>query len=223
MSKQKQPLIISYYSEGTLYEKEAVDLKASCEKLGLEHEICEVPNLGSWEKNCCYKPTFILEKLAEHNRPIIWTDIDSVVLKNPEILLNCQADCALRVNDDVPPTHQSKIMSGTMFFNNTASAKKLLTLWEKECEKELERDGLTYDQACLRKVVLHYPTIVEMKRLPVSYVKVVDSKEDQEKDPDNVIVHYPASRLLGPIVDGEVVPAIVDGMNGQELKNLRTT
>lgn len=220
---KKTPLIISYYTEGTLYEKEAEDLKASLEKLGLEYEISAVPNLGSWDRNCCHKAKFILEKLEEHKRPVIWTDVDSVVLKMPEILLNCQADCALRVNDHVEPTHKSKIMSGTMFFNNTASAKKLLTLWQKECERDVEKEGVTFDQVCLRKVVLHYPTIVEMKRLPVSYVKIVDDKEDREQDPDSVIVHYQASRLLGPIVDGEVNPVLVEGMTSAELKDLRTT
>jgi len=219
----KEPLIISYYTEGTLYEKEAEDLKASCEKLGLEYEISEVPNLGSWEQNCCHKPTFILQKLEEHKRPVIWTDVDSVILKKPEILLNCHADCALRVNDNVQPTDPSKILSGTMFFNNTDSAKKLLTLWEKECERDLGRSGTSYDQVCLRKVVLHYPTIVEMKRIPVSYLKIVDSKEDRDSDPENVIVHYQASRLLGPIVDGEINEALVEGMSSQDLKNLRTT
>ena len=223
MSKHNQPLIISYYTKGTLYEKEAECLKESCEKLGLEYEISEVPNFGSWEKNCCHKAEFILKKLAEHKRPVIWTDVDSVILKTPELMLNCQADCALRVNDHVAPTDPSKILSGTMFFNNTASTKKLLTLWQKECERDLERDGTSYDQSCLRKVVLHYPTIVEMKRLPVSYVKIVDSKEDTMSDPESVIVHYQASRLLAKVVDGEVASSLVDSLSGAELKDIRTT
>lgn len=218
----KKPLIVSFYTKGTLYEKEAETLKNSLDKLGLEYEIVEMPNLGSWQKNCCMKPKFLLDKLEEHKRPLIWTDVDSVVLKNPEILLECTADCALRVDDHVEPTDPSKILSGTMFFNNTFSAKKLLNFWMKECERQLEKKEKVYDQDCLRKVVLHYPTIVEMKRLPISYVKVVDRKEDMERDTENVIVHYQASRLLQPIVDGELVESLVDGMSADELKAIRT-
>jgi hypothetical protein len=219
----KKPLIISFYTKDTLYEKEAKDLATSCEKLGLEYEISEVENLGSWQANCCQKSEFILKKLEEHNRSVIWTDVDSVIMQTPHIMLDCKADCALRVNDNVAVDDPSKILSGTMFFNNTASAKKLLMLWQKECEKRLLKTGTVYDQDCLRKVVLHYPTIVEMKRLPVSYVKIVDNKEDGVDVEDAVVLHYQASRLLGPIVDGELTPALVDGMNGQQLKNLRTT
>jgi hypothetical protein len=218
-----KPLIVSYYTKDTLYKREAEDLIASCKALDLEYEITEVPNLGSWEKNCCYKPTFLLKKLEEHQRPLIWTDVDSVILKTPTLLLECKADCALRVNDYVPIDDPSKILSGTMFFNNTASAKKLLTIWEKECHKQLEKGGAVYDQVCLRKVILHYPTIVEMKRLPASYVKIVDNEEQAALDPESVVVHYQASRLLGKIVDGEVVSCLVDGLTSKELKEIRTT
>ena len=219
----KKPLIISYYTKDTLYKKESEDLIASCIQLVLEYEISEVPNLGSWQDNCCYKAKFILEKLEQHQRPIIWTDVDSVIMKTPTLLLDCKADCALRVNDNVPVDDPSKILSGTMFFNNTASAKKLLMLWQKECERQLEKGGTVYDQVCLRKVVLHYPTIVEMKRLPASYVKIVDNEEQNLSDPESVIVHYQASRLLGKIVDGEVVSCLVDGLSSKELKSIRTT
>nr|MCH9811870.1 hypothetical protein [bacterium] len=205
------------------YKEEAKDLIKSCEDFGLEYEISEVENKGSWQENCCQKAEFILQKLEEHQRPVIWTDVDSVIKQMPTLLLECKADCALRVNDNVAPEDPSKILSGTMFFNNTASAKKLLTLWKKECEKQLMKDQMVYDQVCLRKVVLHYPTIVEMKRLPAAYVKIVDSKEDGVNVEDAVVLHYQASRLLGPIVDGEINEALVSGMNSTELKNLRTT
>lgn len=219
---EKKPLIISYYTKDTLYEKEAQDLRESCEKLGLEYEISEVPNLGSWQKNCCHKAEFILHKLEEHKRPVIWTDVDSVIMQEPTVMLQCTADCALRVDDYVPVDDPSKILSGSMFFNNTASARKLLLFWKKECEKQLLKKGAVYDQVCLRKVVLHYPTIVEMKRLPASYVKIVDKGDEVAKE-DAVILHYQASRLLGPIVDGEVVGSLVEGMTSKELKDLRTT
>jgi hypothetical protein len=62
-----------------------------------------------------------------------------------------------------------------------------------------------------------------MKRIPVSYLKIVDNKEDMANDPENVIVHYQASRLLRPIVDGDLNACLVEGMSAQALKKLRTT
>ena len=216
----KRPLVISYYTEGTLYEKEAVDLIASCEKFGLEYEISAVPNLGSWSANCCYKPEFILKKLEEHKRPVIWTDIDSVFVKKPELFDECYADVAMRINDHVPVEDRAKILSGTLFFNDTPSAKKLLQLWQKECERHIAKGGMVFDQVCLRKVVLHYPTIVEMKRLPVSYVMIVDNPEDKKYPEDAVIVHYQASRLYQKIIDNEVAP-LAAYLSQEELKKVR--
>ena len=57
------PLIVSYYTAGTGYEVEVQNLIASCRKLDLQADIVPIPSRGSWDKNCCYKPEFLLEKL----------------------------------------------------------------------------------------------------------------------------------------------------------------
>ena len=217
----KKPLIVSFYTEGTLYEKEALDLVASLDKLGLEHEVVAAPNKGSWSANCCYKPEFLLAKLEEHNRPLIWTDADSIFVQKPTFLEECYADVALRINDHLPVEDKGKILTGTFFVNNTPSAKKLLQLWKRECERLLERKyGLVFDQVALRKVVLHYPTIVEMKRLPQTYLIIADSRKDKIED-DAVVVHYQASRLNQKIIDQELTPALAEGLSSQDLKNIR--
>lgn len=218
----KKPLIVSFYTKETLYEKEALDLTASLDKLGLEHEVVGVPNRGSWSANCCYKPEFLLAKLEEHKRPLIWTDADSVFVQKPTFLEECYADVALRINDNLPIEDKAKILTGTFFVNNTASAKKLLQLWKRECERLLDRkDGLVFDQVALRKVVLHYPTIVEMKRLPKTYLVIADSRKDKVEE-DAVVVHYQASRLNQKIMDEELTPALANGLSAQELKKIRT-
>lgn len=193
---EKKPLIISFFTKDSLYKGKAEHLIASCERLGLEHDIVEMENKGSWQQNCCYKAEFILKKLQEHQRPVIWTDVDTEFASNPEVLVACKADCALRVNDNVAPDDKDKILSSTMFYNNTASAKKLLTLWKKECERQLERNKEALDQVCLRKVVLHYPTIVEMKRIPAHYLKLVDADVSYQTQEEDVIVYHQASQEL---------------------------
>lgn len=219
----KHPLFVSYFTEKTLYEKESSDLIASLKKFGLEYDVCAVPNFGSWSANCCHKPQFLLDMLEKHNRPLVWTDIDSVVVKEPIFFDDCYADVALRINDQVDPDDKAKVLTGTFFVNNTPSAKKLLQLWKKECERSLAKGGMVFDQVCLRKVILHYPTIVEMKRLPASYVTIVDNpKHIKEVGENAVIVHYQASRLNQKIMDNEVVEALADGLSSANLKELRT-
>ncbi len=190
---EKTPLIISFFTKDSLYQEQSKKLIRSCEDLGLDHDICEIEGKNSWNENCCYKAEFILEKLKEHQRSVIWTDIDSIILNPPKILLECKADCALRVNDHVAENDPLKILSSTMFFANTPSAVKLLTFWKKECQRQLAKNPSTLDQVCLRKVVLHYPTIVEMKRIPSIYLRSIETEGEKDLSSD-VIVYLQESK-----------------------------
>ncbi len=222
MSFQK-PIFVSYYTKNTLYEKEAQDLIQSLKKFGLKYDVSGIEDRGSWSKNCCYKPEFLLKKLEEHKAPLIWTDADSILLKKPDFFDDCTADCSFYVNDHVEPNHEAKILSGTFFIANTASAKKLLTLWQKECERMLDTfKGVVLDQVALRRVVLHYPTIVEMKRLPEKYIRIVRTREDRENPSDAVIAHYQASRITRTFEENDVTPALTHALSSQELKRIHT-
>ena len=68
----KFPLIVSYYTQNTVYQLEVQNLIASCEKWGLEHHIEPIPSFGSWERNCCYKPFFLMEKMQQFRQSYIW-------------------------------------------------------------------------------------------------------------------------------------------------------
>ena len=218
---QKKPIFVSYFTEGSIYEKEAQDLIASLNQFGLKNDVCAIKDRGSWSANCCYKPEFLLKKLEEHKAPLIWTDADSIVVKQPDFFNECYADCSFYVNDHVEPTHEAKILSGTFFVANTASAKKLLTLWKKECEKMLNMNrGVVLDQVALRRVVLHYPTIVEMKRLPESYIRIVRNREERENPGNGVIMHYQASRLVRKMEENDVSPALVKTLSSEELRRI---
>ena len=219
----QKPIFVSYYTKGSLYEKEAKDLIASLDKFGLKHDICAIEDKGSWSKNCCYKPEFILKKLEQHNAPLVWTDADSIVVQKPVFFDDCYADVSFRVNDHVPPEDEGKILTGTFFANNTPSAKKLLQLWEKECMRMLDSNKeKVMDQVALRRVVLHYPTIVEMKRLPEKYIRIVRNAEDRTNTEDGVIVHYQASRLTQKFEENDVSAALLNGLSSEELKRIHT-
>ncbi len=222
MNNQK-PLFVSYYTKGSLYEKEAKDLIASLNKLGLKHDICAIEDKGSWSANCCYKAEFLLKKLEEHKRPLVWTDADSIVVKQPDFFNDCFADVSFRVNDHVEPSDDGKILTGTFFVNDTASSKKLLQLWKKECERMLEMGKpKVLDQVALRRVVLHYPTIVEMKRLPEKYIRIVRNAEDRNNPGDAVIMHFQASRLAQKLEENGVAAALIQNMSSADLKKIHT-
>lgn len=62
-------------------------LKKSCESLGFPNYIIEIPDSFFSENRFkyLYKPIFIRETLEKFNRPVIWMDADSLLVKIPFI------------------------------------------------------------------------------------------------------------------------------------------
>lgn len=198
------PIIVSYYTENTGYEREVQNLISSCDDLRLTHQIEKITSLGSWEKNCCYKPYFLLEKLEELKQPILWVDADAVFLQQPNLFHHLPCDMALRSFDHLPLHHPSKIITGTLYLQNTQATKKLLTQWGKECQRLLQaQKGEVWDQIGLRNAILsgHKAEIVP---LPDSYCAIYDKK--RAADQEVVILHYQASRLYKKVIDKQLIP-----------------
>ena len=77
-----QPIVISFYSdiEGKdYYSRNAKRLMKQLDNLGIEYDIQEKESLGDYRLNCLSKPEYILNKMRELNRPVIWLDIESRV------------------------------------------------------------------------------------------------------------------------------------------------
>ena len=166
-------IFVSYYTKNRPYQEKAQNLKRSLDAHNLSYDMQEIPSKESWSANSLHKPKFLLEMLEKHKRPLIWTDADTQIHANPDFFSTCYADISVRINDFVEDSDPRKIITHTMFINNTSSAKKLLTLWHKECTRRYNKNKVLYDHQCLKSVILHYPTIVEIKRLPINYCTLV--------------------------------------------------
>jgi len=194
---KKFPTIVSFYTYDTLYQLEVQNLIASCEQFHLETEIEGVPSFGSWELNCAYKPFFILKKLEELKRPVLWVDADGVFVRKPEILEEFKADFATRINRDLSETHPSRVVSSTIYVNYTPNAVKILQSWTQECRRMLldpQRTEEFWDQIALRNVL--NTVKADVRSLPLAYIKIFDHPLDDEQEPNPVIMHYQASRRL---------------------------
>lgn len=77
-----KPIVISFYSDiegGDYYSRNAKRLMKQLDDLDIEYDIQEKESLGDYRLNCLSKPEYILNKMRELNRPVIWLDIDSRV------------------------------------------------------------------------------------------------------------------------------------------------
>jgi hypothetical protein len=191
------PLIVSFYTRDTLYEREAERLRASCERWGLENQIEGIPCFGSWERNCNYKPFFLMQKLQELRRPLFWVDADAVIIKKPAPLKQFKEDFSVRIHADWESSHPSKVMTGGVFVNVTPGATLILKAWGRECIRFLEdteRTQEVWDQIALRDVIDRGVPGARIAPLPQSYCAIQGHPLDEKGIKDPVILHHQASR-----------------------------
>jgi len=195
------PTVICYYTQNTGYENHVKKLAASCKKCNLPFSFNAIPSLGSWERNCCYKPKYILQKLVELKSPVLWVDADAEIIVRPTLFENFSPDIALPIMEDLPENHPSKVISGTIYVNYTSAAFDLLKKWNVECERILQSDPEIWDQIVLRDVLLK--SQADIYSLSLAYYMVYDKRKEGE---EAFIIHYQASRIEKKVINREVIP-----------------
>lgn len=189
------PLVISYYTEGTPYQLEALSLIKSCQELGIEAEVQPIASHGNWERNCAQKPFFIQKKLLEKKRPIFWIDADAVFKKTPDFSFLLEHDLSFREMKRFSDDIRFKYCSGSLFVNYTPRALEFVNQWCQNCQQKIDQgaDLLMLDQVCLGEI---FESGFEMKvlPLPLSYIKIFDLDAAEIEESEVVIEHYQASR-----------------------------
>lgn len=191
----QMPLVVSFYTKGTDYEQEAAFLKSSCDDLNLEHHIQGVDDLGSWEKNCCYKPQFLKRLMMEKKRALLWVDCDAVIVKPPYIFNAIEEDIAVKYSENLPSNHPSKVITATLFLQNRPNVLALLSDWEKACVKALGRDKKVWDQEVLKYELARLKKEISIYPLQDAYSQIYDKITAQSQLLTAHIVQFQASRI----------------------------
>ena len=155
--------IISFYSDidGTTYYSDcAKRLAAQLTALEIPHDIREKPSLGSYQRNCLSKPRFIYSLLEEKKRPIVWLDVDSIVLKlldafdifegNTDIALAC-------TNINVSMSAKAS----PIYFAYNEKVFEFLTAWIRLAD-ELDRSEKWFDHEALLSIVSTFGSNMEL-------------------------------------------------------------
>lgn len=172
----QEPTYVSFYTPE--YKPCADELELSLNKYNLKYEIRPIKSLGSWEKNCNYKPIFIREMMEKYKTPIVWLDADATVESYPLLFDNITADIAVHFRRGL------ELLSGTIFLNNTDEARQLVDIWVKEAQSklhELDQISLKYSVDCWKG---------KLMKLPERYCNIFDLMNV----PNPVITHHQASR-----------------------------
>lgn len=176
------PLFVSYFTRGSPYEAEAAALSESLHEFRIPNCIEGVTPLGSWEKNCAYKPTFIGRMMDAHpGRPIVWIDADARLRRFPDLFGKLSCDVAFH-------RKSGELLSGTLYFAPTKASRGIVERWQKSCAE----DSRAWDQHCLQSVVQENLPGAVFGELPASYVSIFDAHMCDEP----VIEHMQRSRKL---------------------------
>ena len=193
-----KPVVISFYTLRSPYEEEVKKLINSCEELRIEADIVGIDSKNSWEKNCAQKPFFILQKLKQWKRPVLWVDADAVFKQQPDFDEFNVCDIAVRMNEFLPKNHELRIVSNTVFVRNNGMGVKLLEHWCEEADRGLNNKKRVvefWDQIALRDA-LHRNTEARFLPMPLKYAKIFDFDDLFISDDEVVIEHYQASRCV---------------------------
>jgi hypothetical protein len=129
LARAEIPLIISYFTPGTAYERNADLLRADCARLGLSARIEPRPARPSWVENCAQKVAFIRDMHLEEGRPLLWLDADARLRRRPDIFENLEADLAVVRLDGWA------LYTGQIYFGAGRGATRLLDLWCDYCTR----------------------------------------------------------------------------------------
>ena len=182
--------IISCYTKNTGYEEEANQLKKTMANFGLNtNYILPFESRGTWEKNCAYKSKFILKMLNNYNKNVVWLDSDARILKKPVLFGNIREDIGLYY------FRKRQLASGTMYWKNNNSNKKLIIKWINLCEKEPKK----WDQLVLQDLMSHQHNS-SIFNLPDEYSTI---DKFMKSTNNTVIYHTQASRRLKKTINGK--------------------
>ena len=149
-----KPTIISFYSDffdnNSYYYNFAQALISRCECFGANYIIEKLESKGSYKGNCLMKPGFILNKLIESKKELIWMDCDTTFKEPFKEFNNLSEDIGMATHSG----DMNGIKASPIFFNYTPGAFKILREWELHATKSFELGVPELDHDALKHYVL---------------------------------------------------------------------
>lgn len=189
-------VIVAYYTLNTPYEDEARKLIRSLNKLGLNHDVVGVTNLGNWQANTRFKAKFMEDMLNKHQgKNLLYIDSDAIVHSRPVLFQDYNADIAVRWQDF--RWRKNECLSGTIFMANNEKTRELCRRWQRINVSE-GPGATTFEQWNLGTVIkeMEAEGKITTKNLPPEYTMIFDSMRSMYPNVVPVIEHFQASRKL---------------------------
>lgn len=168
--------IISFYCdiEGrTYYSDCAVGLTKKFIEFGLNYSVEQLESHGNYMSNCLRKPGFILKKLEEYKKPLIWMDIDTELREPFNHFDNIDQDIGFCTNTgDITGFKATPI-----FFNYTEKSLLFVKRWNEECIKAINENRIELDHDVMKYIILpEFNGKIKIKLLSENYMDFFNGK-----------------------------------------------
>ena len=148
-----KPKLISYYADfqpGDYYKNFAITLIDRCNQFGIDFDIVEKSSKGGYSANCLMKPEFILEKMIEYKRDILWMDCDTD-FREPFAEFNyLSQDIGLATHSG----DMNGIKASPVLLNYTEGAFRIVREWVVHTNSALRKGITELDHDALKHYVL---------------------------------------------------------------------
>ena len=202
----ERPLVVAYYTVDTPYEGEAEVLKLSLESVGYDYRVSGVPNLGSWQRNTQYKARFLRFMLEAHpGRPLLYLDVDAVVIHPPKLLDGLQADLAAVHFANRRGRPGTELLSGTLWLGNTPACWEVVQEWIRLNEQypvTLPDGREAWDQRTLALAIQRVPD-VHFAELPQEYTWIAELTQRYNPGLQPVILHTRGAKRFKNLINGK--------------------
>lgn len=196
-------IYISYYTKNSPYEKVMnTYLLPSLKKFNLSYDIDTIKDFGTWQRNTSYKAQFVLQKLLQHKKTVVFIDCDATIEQYPSLFAQIppEYDIAVHYQDWWKQWKNDNrgirfdLLSGTIMFRYNIRVLNIVRQWV-----ERTKTSSAWEQKILQELTEHDRDLIKIYKLPVEYCTVImhdKSIPKYIKKDDVVILHHQASRRL---------------------------
>lgn len=179
--------VFGFHTNDKLYRKHAQILQHSAKKFNINVQFSEFCK-DDWQKIIAFKPTFIAQVRRQLKGAILFVDADAIILKDIRPFFES-------ITEDIAVHYinGTRLISSTIFINDTPNAHLLMDEWERRQLQQPE----CWDQIVLQELINEWvdENRIILNKLPPNYTFIYDtSRRTYGNDVEPIIEQLQASR-----------------------------
>lgn len=176
--------VVGFYTKDPVYTPHAELLTKSLARFGVQVDLLAIAP-SDWLTITGLKPTMVLNALEKWREPVLYLDIDSVVLEDIRPFFESLVGTA----DVAAYYRESELISSTVFFDYSDKTLALVEKWKQINDADIN----LWDQMALQ-LAIEQSEDIHCYQLPPEYTYIFDLSRELHPGVEPVIEQLQASR-----------------------------